>query len=86
MESILQPERMKACEKSLEPDAIRRMWPREVAEKSFIDYLWSQYDYTQLGAIEVIKNALTAQPDAPSSGFSVAAHNSMSQAKPSWPC
>ena len=29
------------------------MWPREVAEKTFIDYLWSQYDYTQLGAIEV---------------------------------
>ena len=25
----------------------------EVAEKTFIDYLWSQYDYTQLGAIEV---------------------------------
>ena len=29
------------------------MWPREVAEKTFIDCLWSQYDYTQLGAIEV---------------------------------
>ena len=53
VESILQPERLKACEKSLEPEAIRRLWPREVAEKSFIDYLWSQYDYTQLGAIEV---------------------------------
>ena len=52
-DSILQPERLRACEESLEPEAIRRMWPREVAEKSFIDYLWSQYDYTQLGAIEV---------------------------------
>ena len=52
-DSILQPERLKACEESLEPGAIRRMWPREVAEKTFIDYLWSQYDYTQLGAIEV---------------------------------
>ena len=53
VESILQPERLRACEASLEPEAIQRMWPREVAEKSFIDYLWSQYDYTQLGAIEV---------------------------------
>ncbi len=53
LDSILQPERLKACEESLKPEAIRRMWPREVAEKSFIDYLWSQYDYTQLGAIEV---------------------------------
>ena len=53
MNSILQPEKLKACEESLKPEAIRRLWPREVAEKSFIDYLWSQYDYTQLGAIEV---------------------------------
>ena len=67
VESILQPERLKACEKSLEPEAIRRLWPREVAEKSFIDYLWSQYDYTQLGAIEVRRNPLTALCDAPSS-------------------
>lgn len=52
-ESILQPERLRAGEESLKPEAIRLMWPREVAEKSFIDYLWSQYDYTQLGAIEV---------------------------------
>ena len=52
-DSILQPESLQACEESLKPEAIRRMWPREVAEKSFIDYLWSQYDYTQLGAIEV---------------------------------
>ena len=53
MNSILQPEKLKACEENLKPEAIRRLWPREVAEKSFIDYLWSQYDYTQLGAIEV---------------------------------
>ena len=60
VESILQPERLKACEKSLEPEAIRQLWPREVAEKSFIDYLWSQYDYTQLVAIEVIEDTLRA--------------------------
>ena len=52
-DSILQPESLKVCEESLKPEAIRRMWPREVAEKSFIDNLRSQYDYTQLGAIEV---------------------------------
>ena len=53
VDSILQPERLRACEESLKADSIRRMWPKEVAEKTFIDYLWSQYDYTQLGAIEV---------------------------------
>ena len=67
MESILQPGRLKACEKSLEPEAIRRLWPREVAEKSFIDYLWSQYDYTQLGAIEVPRTTPTAPFNASSS-------------------
>ena len=53
VDSILQPERLRACEASLQPEALRRMWPREVAEKTFIAYLWSQYAYTQLGAIEV---------------------------------
>ena len=37
----------------LEPGAISRMWPPEVASKRFIDYLRAQYDHTQLKAIEV---------------------------------
>ena len=62
-DSILQPESLRACEESLKPEAIRRMWPREVAEKSFIDYLWSQYDYTQLGAIEARPSACKRHAD-----------------------
>ena len=32
---------------------IREMWPPEVAQRTFVEYLRSQYDHTQLGAIEV---------------------------------
>ena len=83
VESILQPERLKACEKSLEPEAIRRLWPREVAEKSFIDYLWSQYDYTQLGAIEVHRDTLTTACDALGCEL-LQSHTSISSAWPAW--
>lgn len=40
-------------EKALAKETIQKLWPAEVAQKSFIDYLWTQYDYTQLEAIEV---------------------------------
>ncbi|KAK9824183.1 hypothetical protein WJX72_008399 [[Myrmecia] bisecta] len=48
---ILQPQLL--AESVLAKEVVQRMWPPEAAHKPFIDYLHSQYDYTQLGAIEV---------------------------------
>lgn len=54
-ESILHPERLKEIgERTLSKEAIQRMWPIEVAQRGFIDFLRQQYDHTQLEAIEVI--------------------------------
>jgi hypothetical protein len=58
-ESILHPERLKEIgERTLSKEAIQRMWPIEVAQKGFIDFLRQQYDHTQLEAIEVIHSPL----------------------------
>ncbi len=52
--SILQPERLREIgERTLSKEAIQKMWPIEVAQKGFIDFLREQYDHTQLEAIEV---------------------------------
>jgi hypothetical protein len=53
-DSILRPERLKEIgDRSLTKEAIQRMWPVEVAQKSFVQFLRTQYDHTQLEAIEV---------------------------------
>lgn len=50
----MRPERLKEIgDKTLSPEVIQKMWPLEVAQKSFIQYLRTQYDFTQLQAIEV---------------------------------
>ena len=38
---------------ALTEQRIRELWPPEVAQRAFVDYLRGQYDHTQLGAIEV---------------------------------
>ena len=49
---ILHPERL-ADAGALSEQQIRELWPPEVAQRAFVEYLRSQYDHTQLGAIEV---------------------------------
>ena len=51
-EAILHPERL-AEVGALSEQQIRELWPPEVAQRTFVEYLRSQYDHTQLGAIEV---------------------------------
>lgn len=58
MEPILEPRRLEPLAREyLKPEVISRMWPPEVASKSFIDFLRAQYDHTQLQAIEVSSDA-----------------------------
>jgi hypothetical protein len=54
LEHVLQPAHLGVLgKKLLQREAIQRMWPPEVAQQGFIEYLKRQYDYTQLSAIEV---------------------------------
>ena len=51
LEHILQPGLLQQWKLSREE--ISRMWPAELRQPAFIDFLRSQYDETQLHAIEV---------------------------------
>lgn len=44
------------------------MWPLEAATKPFIEFLKSQYDHTQLGAIEAASCFLGSTPGAAEAG------------------
>jgi hypothetical protein len=57
--AILHPERLGDAG-ALGEQQIRQLWPPEVAQRPFVDYLRSQYDHTQLGAIEVRPLAIRA--------------------------
>lgn len=53
LESLLAPERLAlAAEAAADAAYVQRAWPPEAAQRPFIEYLRSQYDATQLRAIE----------------------------------
>jgi len=56
LEALLAPERLAlAAEAAADEKWVQRAWPPEAAQRPFIEYLRSQYDATQLRAIEVEK-------------------------------